>query len=390
MRLQVSLKRNEEKRIKAGHLWIFSNEIEALSAPAENGDLVEVFDSKKEFIGTGFYNKNSLISVRILSRSVIHDLQDVLKNKIISAYNLRKEIYPGRESFRLAFSESDFIPGLIIDKYNNSFVLQVYSYGIQKNIDAIVRILSEELKAENIFSKHEAYFRKLEGLPEDDEVYLGNLRSERISDGAITYDIDFEKGHKTGFYFDQNDNRFFIEKIVNGKNVLDGFCNSGGFGLHAARAGAQKVTFVDASKTEVENAEKNFALNNLSTEAEFDKSDVFDFLEEKVHQNEKYDVVMIDPPAFAKSKKNLPAARKGYEKLNRLALQCTANGGYLVTSSCSHHLKKEEFLSLISAASIRAGKEVQLIHINGASLDHPQLPVMEETSYLKFAVFRVI
>ncbi len=389
MMTQIFLKRNEDKRIKSGHLWIFNNEIEILPQDAENGDLVEIYSAKKEFLGTGFYNKNSLISIRLLSYSKIDDLKSVLSEKIRQAFALRKEIYPERTSYRLVFSESDFIPGLIIDKYNQSYVIQVYSYGIQKNIALIVEILKEEFNAENIFSKNETYFRKLEGLPEENEIYLGKLSPQQISDGAIVYEIDFEKGHKTGFYFDQSDNRFFIEKIVSGKKVLDAFCNSGGFGLHAALGGASSVKFVDSSAGAIENAGRNFSLNNFKTKNEFTVSDVFDFFEETCRTGTKYDVVMIDPPAFAKNKKSLPQARKGYEKLNKIALQSVATGGYLVTSSCSYHLKRDEFLSIVSAAAIKACKKIQLIYFNGASFDHPQIPSMEETSYLKFAVFKV-
>lgn len=386
---QIVLKKNEDRRIKNGHLWIFSNEVEIFPPDAENGDLLEVFNNRGEFLGSGFYNKNSLICVRLLTRNKVQDLRAVLVEKINAAFELRREIYPDRTSYRLLFSESDFIPGLIIDKYNNSFVLQIYSYGIQKNIDIITGILTKEFNAQNIFTKNEAYFRKLEGLSEEDEVYLGSLSPEQISDGKISYEIDFEKGHKTGFYFDQCDNRFFVEKLVKDRKVLDAFCNSGGFGLHAVSAGASSITFVDSSKNEIENAKKNFLLNNFLTGCEFVSADVFDFLEDAYKSGKKYDVVMVDPPAFAKNKKSLPPAKKGYEKLNRTAIQCIENGGYLVTSSCSYHLKNEEFISIVSAAATKAGREIQLIHFNRASLDHPQLPAMEETSYLKFAVFKV-
>ncbi|MCL5030963.1 MAG: class I SAM-dependent rRNA methyltransferase [Bacteroidetes bacterium] len=389
MAARIILKRNEERRIKSGHLWVFSNEIEKVDGSADNGDLVEVFDSKQNFLGVGFYNKNSLISVRMLSSSRIDDLYSVLEKKLMNAWELRKNFYPNLDSFRLVFSESDFLPGLIIDKYNNTFVLQIYSYGMQKNINLIVEILKGNFGAENIFSKNESYFRKLEGLPETDEIYLGEKKSELINDGLIDFKINFEKGHKTGFYFDQRDNRFFIEKIVNGKTVIDAFCNSGGFGLHAAKAGAASINFVDSSSTEIENAKHNYEINNLNSNAEFIVSDVFDYFEKLVSEKNKFDVVMIDPPAFAKSKKQLPVAKKGYERLNKLALQLLNENGYLVTSSCSHHVTKEDFIQIVTESARKADKKIQLIHFNGASLDHPELPSMIETSYLKFGVFKV-
>ncbi len=389
MKSEIILKKNEDRRIRNGHLWIFSNEILEIKNNSENGDIVEVYDNKKNFLGEGFYNKNSLIAVRILSRIPIKNLDEFIKQKINSAYELRKEFYPNRNSFRMIFSESDFLPGLIVDKYNDTYVLQIYSAGIQKNIGLITDNLKERFNAKNIFTKNEPYLRKLEFLPEEDEIFLGEIKGEIIDDGAIKYKIDFEKGHKTGFYFDQCDNRIFIERIVKDKKVLDAFCNSGGFGLHAAKAGAKSVTFLDSSGFEVENAKSNFEINGLQNESEFIVKDVFDYLEESLNENRKFDIVIIDPPAFAKSKKNLAKAKKGYEKLNKLAIQILNAGGYLVTSSCSHHLKRDEFIQIVNSAAIKAEKLIQLVYYNSASLDHPRIPSMEETTYLKFAVFRV-
>ena len=386
---KIILKRNEDRRIRNGHLWVFSNEIDKIEEGIANGDLVFLLDSKSTLIGTGFYNKSSLIAVRILGTGKIEDLKEDFRKKLLNALKLRQELYPSGNSFRLSFSESDYLPGLIIDKYNNTYVLQVYSFGMEKNISLIADILKEEFNAENIFSKNEDYFRTLEGLPTEDKVYLGEIKNELISDGAINYLINFDKGHKTGFYFDQRDNRFFIERLVNGKTVLDAFCNSGGFGLHAAKAGASKVTFVDSSAHEIESAKENFKLNNFTAETEFIEEDVFNYLEKSAASGVKFDIVMIDPPAFAKSRKNIPTAKKGYERLNKLALQCVSNGGYLVTSSCSYHITRDDFISAISSASVKAGKSVQLVYFNSASMDHPKLPSMPETSYLKFGVFRV-
>ncbi len=336
---KLYLKKNEERRIKEGHLWVFSNEIGKLEGEASNGDIIDVYTASGEALGAGFYNKNSLISVRLIGKEYSGDFPAYVSNALKKAYELRKQFYPHRDSFRLAFSESDFLPGLIIDKYNSTFVLQIYSFGIQKNIDTVIDVLKKEYSAENIFSHNEPYFRKLEGLPEEDRVYFGSVKEEVIDDGDLKYRIDFPNSQKTGFYFDQSDNRKFIERFVKGKSVLDAFCNSGGFGLHAAKAGARKVTFVDSSKTEIENAKYNFQLNSLNSESEFVESDIFDYLESCISSNKKFDIVMLDPPAFAKSRKSIPTAIKGYIKLNRLALQIVNSGGYLVTSSCSHHIK---------------------------------------------------
>lgn len=390
MTSKIHLKKNEERRIRSGHLWVFSNEIGSIEGNPQNGDLVDVFDSRNNFIGSGFYNRNSLISIRILSKTSIENLEELIRQKLLSAQSLRQTFYPDRNSYRLIFSESDLLPGLIIDKYNNTFVLQVYSFGMEKNIETIVKILKEDFSAESIFTKNEPYFRKLEGLPDEDKIYAGAIRPEIIDDGSVKYKINFEGGQKTGFYFDQSDNRFFVEKFCKGKSVADLFCNSGGFGLHAAKAGAKSVAFVDSSSAEIENAKYNFGLNNLKCNSEFIGEDVFDFIERSISENRKFDIVMVDPPAFAKSKRDLVQAKKGYEKLNKIAFQIIKVGGYLVTSSCSHHLSESDFIQIINSAALKAGKDIQLIHFNGASLDHPELTGMAETAYLKFDILRLI
>lgn len=387
--LKIILKKNEDKRIHSGHLWVFSNEIEKIIGEPRSGDLVEVFDSKAQLLGSGFYNKNSLIAIRLISKSEVSDPGSLFRNRIMNAHDLRKTFYPDRDSFRLVFSESDLLPGLIIDKYNRSFILQVNSFGIQKNINLIIEILKNEFEARNILTKNDFYLRKLEGLPEEDVVYFGSAGTEIIDDGSIKYKIDFNHAQKTGFYFDQGDNRFFIEKIVKDKTVADVFCNCGGFGLHALKAGAKSVDFVDSSSHEIESVKENLLLNNLKADSKYFVKDAFDFLEEAISSKKKYGVVMLDPPAFAKNRKSLRTAEKGYEKLNKLALNCIEDGGYLVTSSCSYHLQKENFLNCLNRAAARSSKEMQLIKFSGASLDHPQLSAMTETSYLKFAVFKI-
>lgn len=389
MKPRINLKPKGEHKVRDGHLWVFSNEIAAVDGNPVNGDMVEVYNSNGYLIGEGFYNKNSLIAVRLIDKNPLNDIYVLLQNRIKKAYSLRKMFYPNRNSFRMVFGEGDFLPGLIIDKYNKTFVLQINSSGMEINIDNIVKILKDDFNAANIFTKNEFNFRKLECLPETDSVYLGNADEEIIDDGTIKFKIDFAKSQKTGFYFDQCDNREFIEKISAGKTFLDAFSNSGGFGLHAAKAGASKITFVDSSSAEVNNAKVNFQLNNFEIKSEFETVDVFDYLNKCISTNRKFDVVSVDPPAFAKNKKSLPVAKKGYEKLNRLAFQVVSDGGYLVTSSCSQNLTKADFIDIIETAARKTKKVIQQIHYNAASFDHPQIPVMPETTYLKFLVLRV-
>ena len=386
---KVILKKNEERRIKSGHLWVFSNEIANIEGDVSAGDLVRVYDSRNNFIASGFYNPNSLIAVRIISESETIDLESLFRERLSRAFEFRKLFYPDRDSFRMVFSESDFLPGIIIDKYKNTFVLQIYSAGAEKNIQLIVKILKEEFSAVNIFTKNEEYFRLLEGLPVQDFIYLGKRNEEIISDGRVKYKIDFTTGQKTGFYFDQCDNRSVIDQFCRDKNVLDCFCNSGGFGLHAAYGGASNVIFVDSSASEIKNTQENFSINGFNCKAEFVQSDVFDFLEKCAVEHNTFDIINLDPPSFAKNKKSLGKAIKGYEKLNRLALDLLKNGGLLFSSSCSYHVKEEMFIDMINNAAVKVGKRLQLFHFSNASLDHPSLTSMEETVYLKFAAFRV-
>ena len=387
--MKLYLKKNEEQRIKSGHLWIFSNEIQKIDEPAESGDIVEVYSSRGDKLGYGFYNKSSLIALRMLTALFTGDFSAYAKLMLNKAGSLRKSLYSNRNSYRLCFSESDFMPGLIIDKYNSTFVLQVYCYGMNKNISVIADILKNDFDAKNIFTIHDSFFRKIEGLPDEDEVYFGSKDDEIIDDSKIKYKIDFTNSQKTGFYFDQCDNREYSEKFVQRKSVLDAFCNSGGFGMHAAIAGASSVDFVDSSENAIANAEYNYKQNELKADNNFIRSDVFDYLEKCKSSGKKYDVIMLDPPAFAKNKKSIPTALKGYEKLNAHAIEIINEGGYLITSSCSHHITETDFLDSIRRGARKSGRNIQLLYMNGASLDHPRLPAMPETGYLKFAVFKI-
>ncbi len=358
-----------------------------------NGDIVDVLDSRGNSVGSGFYNENSLISVRLFDKSYSGNTNTYIREHLHNSYNLRKSFYPNRNSYRMCFSESDFMPGLIIDKYNSTFVLQVYCFGMGKILGEVINVLKEDFEAKNIFSRNDSHLRKIEGLEEKDEIFFGDETEEIIDDGKIKYRINFKSSQKTGFYFDQCDNRVFSELFVNGKTVLDAFCNCGGFGLHASMAGAKAVDFLDSSEHEIENAGYNFGLNKhlfKGITGGFIRNDVFDYLENVFGSGKKYDVVILDPPAFAKNKKSIPTALKGYEKLNKLALQVINKNGFLITSSCSHHVSINDFIKIINKAAGRAQRQIQLLYLVGASLDHPQLTAMQETSYLKFAVFHVM
>lgn len=381
---QVTLKAHEQRRIRGGHRWIFSNEIDR--ADAESGAIVEVLDAAGRSLGHGFYNAHTLIAVRLLSHAFRGDIDAYVNAAIDRAARLRAQLYPARTAYRLVFGESDFLPGLIIDRYNATYVLQAHSAGMERLISNVVDCLRRKFDARQILTLHDPHFRRLEGLPENDTVYLGTSAPELVDDGAIHYRVDFSDSQKTGLFFDQGDNRALIERYCSGRTVLDAYCHHGGFGLHAAHAGAREVVCVDASAAALAQAEANAHENRLAATMRFVRKDVFAYLAEAP----VFDVVMIDPPAFAKGRKQLPAAIKGYEKLNRLALTRVAADGLLVTSSCSHHLDRDSFVHVVSAAAAKAGRELQMLHCTGAAADHPVLPAMPETQYLKCAVFRVL
>lgn len=388
--IRVVLRSKEEGRLLRGHQWIFSNEIAQVEGDAQNGELVAVYSHHNNFLGCGFYNKNSLIAVRIFATSADFDITSLFSDKLKKAFSLRKTMFPDRNAFRFVFSESDFLPGLIIDKYNDTYVLQINSAGMEANKLTIVEILQKEYQAKNIFTMHDEYFRRMEGLLPDNEILLGEKGSEIISDGDIKFAIDFNATQKTGFFFDQVANRKYVEQLTSGKTILDAFCNSGGFGLHALHAGATHVTFVDSSASEIKNVESNLQLNELYDNGQYDLvcEDVFVYLEQCAAQKNFFDVVLIDPPAFAKNKRSVKTALKGYEKLHRLALSIVRPGGFLISTSCSHHVTKEEYLQVASQAARKLGTPIQLLYSTGASPDHPVLLSMPETEYLKFIVYR--
>ncbi|GAB4295873.1 MAG: class I SAM-dependent rRNA methyltransferase [Ignavibacteriaceae bacterium] len=384
----IALKPKKHLRVENGHPWIFSDEIAGHVEEIPAGELVRIITAEGKEIGYGFYNRHSLISVRFISETPVENFYEFFRKRIRKAIQFRKEIYPDRTSLRIVHSESDFLPGLIIDKYNDTYVLQVNSAGIEKNIDVIIEVLKDELGAKNIFTSNNFYFRRLEGLTESDSVYEGNVTTEIISDGEITYTVNFQESQKTGFYFDQHENRKTVQSFASGKTVLDCFCNSGGFGLHAAKGGAAKVIFIDSSLPAVENAKQNFMNNKFTCEPAFIHQEVFSYLADCARAGIKFDLIVLDPPAFARGKKDIHKAGKAYRKLNRIALGLLADGGYLFTASCSHHIDRESFRKILFNSVKDSGKYVQLIHFAGASPDHPVLVSMPESEYLKFAVLR--
>lgn len=385
----IKLKKGEERRAKEGYLWIFSNEVERIIKEIENGEIVEAVDYEGNFLAKCFYNKNSLITLRILSYDKNFEFDKEIEKRILKAYDFRKLLYKESECFRLVFSESDFLPGLIIDKFDDFFSIQINSAGFERQKEMTIEIIKKLFNPQTIAIKNEEIFRKLEGINGDSDIIIGEESVKVITIDEIKYRIDLEKGQKTGFYFDQRENRKLIRKISEGKKVLDLFCNSGGFGLNAAFAGAIEIDFVDSSEKEISLAKENFELNSFKSKANFVKADAFEFLELAIRSEKKYDAVFVDPPAFAKSKKNLPSAIKGYEKLFRKSLKITNDSGFAAFSSCSHHIDEFTFKDIVKNSARKEKKILREIYFGGAAPDHPKLASMPETSYLKFGLYQV-
>jgi 23S rRNA (cytosine1962-C5)-methyltransferase len=385
----VTLKKNEDHRLVDGHLWAFSNEIASIDGQPLAGDIVQLKNHAGKFLGLGFFNPRSLIAVRILTP---HDEPidfQFFQRRIESALALRRKLYPDSETFRLIHGESDFLPGLIIDKYNDLLSIQTLSTGMDGNLPLICDILEMLLHPRGIVERNDVPVRTLEGLEQRKGILRGTCEPTIITESGLKYEIDLLEGQKTGFFLDQRENRNMIRRYAHDGNVLDCFCNDGGFSLNAAAAGAKNVVGVDISEPAIKRAKENALRNNLPSPVTFLSTDVFEYLKKAVQEKERFDLVILDPPSFTKSKKSVRKAIRGYREINTHAFNLLRKGGILATASCSHHIYQEKFIEVVHQAAHEAGKTVSLLEWHGASADHPVLPAMPETSYLKFGVFFV-
>ncbi|ACF14830.1 Fmu (Sun) domain protein [Chloroherpeton thalassium ATCC 35110] len=387
----IYLNKNEERRLLNGHQWIFSNELKSVPKDIEKGSVVKVFSAQNKFLGIGFYNPHSLISFRFLSKRETHIDQLFFESRILRARDFREKIYPKSttNAYRLVHAESDFLPGLIIDKFDNSFSIQTFSAGMENHIQTICDVLIAHFSPENIVLRNESQLRELENLPQEKKVLLGNPTDLiRIYDTEIQYDIDILNGHKTGFFLDQRENRKRIRPFAQDAHVLDIFTSDGGFSLNAAYGKAKEILAVDISEEALKRAHHNAEINQLKIE-NLIKEDAFSFIEKLEHEERKFDLVILDPPSLTKSKKTVSTAIHAYKKLNRSAIKLVKKGGFLATASCSHHVGEDLFLSIVQKAANDAHRKVQLIERAAQAPDHPVLISMPETQYLKFAIFHV-
>ncbi|MDD5362857.1 MAG: class I SAM-dependent rRNA methyltransferase [Ignavibacteria bacterium] len=383
--MKIFLKKNEERRINIGHQWIFSNEIEKIEGEIIDGGVAEIYSNRGSYLGQGLYNKHSLIAMRFLTSTDEAIDKEFFRKRIKTAEQRRMKVHPDRKSFRLCNSESDFLPGLIIDKFDDIFSLQIFSKGVEVFKQDICDILAEDFGAAFIAEKNDSELRTLEGLEKKEGILLGSeengIRQTEID--GIKYNLNLLKGQKTGFYLDQAFNRLKIRGYVSeNSSVLDLFCNEGGFAMNAAFAGCKKITGVDSSGHSIETAKKNSSDNGFDF-IKYECRDIFEYFDEQFQSKEKYNLIVLDPPSFTKSRKNIPTAVKGYTELNYKAMRLLHKNSFLFTYSCSHHITEKQFEEILVKSAETAGRKIQIIDFANCTYDHPVLPQMPETKYLK-------
>ena len=395
----VTLKKGEGRTIKAGGAWIFDNEIDTVMGSFDNGDIVIVHDFDGYMMGRGFINTNSKIRVRMMTRDkeqLIDD--DFIKMRVKNAWEYRKNVLLEHDlnCCRVIFGEADFLPGLVIDKYDDVLVVESLALGIDKFKLKIVDFLKEFMAADGfsvrgVYERSDAAVRKKEGLAP----YQGFIGDEfdtnvEIIENGVHYMVDVVNGQKTGFFLDQKYNRLAIQRLCKGKKVLDCFTHMGTFALNAGIAGAADVTGLDISEFAVSQATANAKLNGLDSTVKFKQANVLDELPKLAEAGEKYDVVILDPPAFTKSREATKNAMKGYREINMKGLKLVKDGGYLATCSCSHFMTQDLFIKVIGQAAKAAHKRLRQVEFRTQAPDHPILWAADESYYLKFLVFQVV
>lgn len=389
--MKCFLRKRIGDRIANGHPWVFANELGDSEGTAEPGDIVELYSYNGSFVGKGYYNPASQIRVRLLTREKEEVIDDQFFFKRISeAWEYRKHIgYV--ENCRLIFGEADMLPALIIDKFNDYFVLQTLALGIDKWKPAIVAALQELFKPKGIYERNDVPVRSVEGLEQQKGFLSAPFDTQIIiNENGLRFHVDIENGQKTGYFLDQQDNRRAIQHIVKGADVLEAFCYTGTFSLHAAHYGAKSVLGLDISENAVATARRNAALNNYQDICKFQAVNAFDVLKAWGKEGKKYDMVLLDPPAFTKSRENIQKAITGYKEINLRGMKLVKPGGFLVTASCTNLVPPELFLQIIGMAAKDARRTLRQVTWQTQASDHPILWNVPTTQYLKFLIVQVL
>lgn len=394
-RTAVKIIKGKGRAVKTGGMWIYDNEIENISGEFENGDIVDVVDFDGYFLGSGFINTNSVITVRLMTRKKDQEINtEFLRMRVKAAWEYRKRTVD-TSSCRLIFGEADFLPGIVIDKFSDVLVVQSLALGIERFKVQIVDLCKEILAKDNIlirgvYERSDAKVRTNEGM-ERIKGFIGDEFDTKvnITENGVKYIVDVKDGQKTGFFLDQKYNRAAIQKLCFGASVLDCFTHTGSFALNAGIAGAESVIGVDASELSINQANENARLNRLEDKVSFICEDVFELLPRLERQGDKFDVVILDPPAFTKSRSSVKNAVKGYKEINLRGMKLVKDGGFLVTCSCSHFMTPELFADTIKQAAKNVHKRLRQVEYRTQSADHPILWAADESYYLKFYIFQV-
>lgn len=392
----VTLKKGEGRSLKAGGLWVFDNEIDTIMGTFTNGDIVIVHDFDGYMMGRGFINQNSKIRVRMMTRNKEQQIDEAfLRNRVQTAWDYRRDTVD-TSSCRVIFGEADFLPGIVIDKYEDVLVVESLALGIDRFKETIVRLLKECMAEDGIhirgvYERSDAKEREKEGLTKV-KGFIGEPFDTNIEivENGVHYMVDVENGQKTGFFLDQKYNRLAMQRICKGKKVLDCFTHMGTFALNAGIAGAKDVTGLDISEYAVEQAARNAKLNHLEDTVHFRCANVLDELPKLAAAGEQYDVVILDPPAFTKSREATRNAIKGYREINMKGMKLVKDGGYLATCSCSHFMTQELLAKTIKEAAKATHKRLRQVEFRTQSPDHPILWAADESYYLKFFIFQVV
>lgn len=388
---KVHLKRKIAQRIANGHPWIFANEVEKVEGNPEPGSVADVYFYDGKFVGKGYFNAQSQIMVRLLTTDKKVEVnEDFFIEKIRQCWAYRQQI-GYLENCRLVFGEADGLPQLIIDKFNDYFVIQTLALGIDVWKPALVKALQTVFKPKGIYERNDVPVRELEGLSQQ-KGFLSEPFDTKIiiNENGLKFHVDIENGQKTGYFLDQQDNRRAIQNIVKGADVLGAFTYTGTFEIHAAHYGAKSVLGLDISENAVAQANRNAELNGLQNIVRFETANAFDVLKQWSKEEKKYDVVMLDPPAFTKSRATIQKAITGYKEINLRGMKLIKPGGFLVTSSCTNLVQPELFLDIIEMAAKDARRKLRQVTFKAQSSDHPIIWSMENTNYLKFLIVQVV
>lgn len=386
-----------ERALRAGHPWVYGEEIVSRTGTFENGCMADVFSQKGAYLGTGLYSEKSKIAVRLLGSNANEQFGDAFfARRIQYALDYRRAVLAGDEQrcCRLVFGEADGLPGLTVDRFGDVLVTQVLSFGMERRKALLYRELLARTGAAGVYERNDVAIRELEGLPQGKGWWEGaphpaETRTE-ITENGVRYAVDFENGQKTGFFLDQKYNRRRVQELARGRRVLDCFTHTGSFALNAARGGAARVTAVDISEPAVALARENARLNGLEERMDFAAADVFELLPQLCAAHADYDFVILDPPAFTKSRRTVRDAERGYKEINYRAMKLLPRGGLLATCSCSHFMPDELFRRMLESAARDAGVALRQIEARQQGPDHPILWSVPETDYLKFYLFQIV